>query len=174
VKSVGEEWKATSLVYTTTTVKKTTTTKEEEEENLKKRSKEEEDDDELLVGRRRLLGEQPLKTVESSTTDDTTATAAAGGGTPHPLIALGLPADVEEAKAHLKRINAETIPHGNHRDFLYKNHLLHFYERRRRRDDDRKAKTTKRMACAGVTAESNTAGAANVLATSRITGESRR
>jgi len=134
VKSVGEEWKATSLVYTTTTVKKTTTTKEEEEENLKKRSKEEEDDDELLVGRRRLLGEQPLKTVESSTTDDTTATAAAGGGTPHPLIALGLPADVEEAKAHLKRINAETIPHGNHRDFLYKNHLLHFYERRRRRD----------------------------------------
>lgn len=134
VKSVGEEWKATSLVYTTTTVKKTTTTKEEEEENLKKRSKEEEDDDELLVGRRRLLGEQPLKTVESSTTDDTTATAAAGGGTPHPLIALGLPADVEEAKAHLKRINAETIPHGNHRDFLYKNHLLHFYERRRQRN----------------------------------------
>ena len=134
VKSVGEEWKATSLVYsrTTTTVKKT---KEEEEfENPLKRSKEEDDDDELLVGNRRLSGEQPPKTVESSTTDDTSATAAAGGGTPHPLIALGLPADVEEAKAYLKRINAETIPHGNHRDFLYKNHLLHFYERRRQRN----------------------------------------
>ena len=134
VKSVGEEWKATSLVYsrTTTTVKKT---KEEEEENLKKRSKEEDDDDELLDGTRRLSGEQPAKKVESPTTDDTSATAAAGGGkTPHPLIALGLPADVEEAKAYLKRINAETIPHGNHRDFLYKNHLLHFYERRRQRD----------------------------------------
>ena len=135
VKSVGEEWKATSLVYSRTTTTVKTTTKEEEEfENLKKRSKEEDDDDELLVGNRRLSGEQPPKTVESSTTDDTSATAAAGGGTPHPLIALGLPADVEEAKAYLKRINAETIPHGNHRDFLYKNHLLHFYERRRQRN----------------------------------------
>jgi len=135
VKSVGEEWKATSLVYSRTTTTVKTTTKEEEEfENLKKRSKEEDDDDELLVGNRRLSGEQPPKTVESSTTDDTSATAAAGGGTPHPLIALGLPADVEEAKAYLKRINTETIPHGNHRDFLYKNHLLHFYERRRQRN----------------------------------------
>ena len=53
------------------------------------------------------------------------------------MIALGLPADVEEAKAYLKRINAETIPHGNHRDFLYKNHLLHFYERRREKSGER-------------------------------------
>ena len=127
MKSVGEEWKATSLVYSrTTTVKKKTKEEEEFENPLKKRSKEEDDDDELLDGTRRLSGEQPPKKVESSTTDDTSATAAAGGGkTPHPLIALGLPADVEEAKAYLKRINAETIPHGNHRDFLYKNHLLH-------------------------------------------------
>ena len=135
VKSVGEEWKATSLVYSRTTTVKKTKEEEEFENPLKKRSKEEDDDDELLDGTRRLSGEQPPKTVESSTTDDTSATAAAGGGkTPHPLIALGLPADVEEAKAYLKRINAETIPHGNHRDFLYKNHLLHFYERRRQKD----------------------------------------
>ena len=135
VKSVGEEWKATSLVYSRTTTVKKTKEEEEFENPLKKRSKEEDDDDELLDGTRRLSGEQPPKTVESSTTDDTSATAAAGGGkTPHPLIALGLPADVEEAKAYLKRINAETIPHGNHRDFLYKDHLLHFCERRRQRD----------------------------------------
>ncbi|CAL6286867.1 unnamed protein product [Bathycoccus prasinos] len=145
VKSVGEEWKATSLVYSRTTTVKKTKEEEEFEDPLKKRSKEEDDDDELLDGTRRLSGEQPPKTVESSTTDDTSATAAAGGGkTPHPLIALGLPADVEEAKAYLKRINAETIPHGNHRDFL--------------RTEDKKKKKTKRTACAGATAEEQHGG----------------
>ena len=136
VKSVGEEWKATSLIYShlTTTVKKT---KEEEEENLKKRSKEEDDDDELLDGTRRLSGEQPAKKVESPTTDDTSATAAAVEAK-HPSSAdcVGFTRRRRGGEAYLKRINAETIPHGNHHDFLYKNHLLHFCERRRKGEDE--------------------------------------
>lgn len=117
VRSVGEEWRATSLVY-------------------KKSKGEEEEDNELLLSRR-LSGEQPTSTSVVSKEDEKDNEAEGGRNHDHPLIALGLPADVEEAKAYLKRINAETIPHGNHRDFLYKNHLLHFYERRREKSGER-------------------------------------
>ncbi|CAL6286989.1 unnamed protein product [Bathycoccus prasinos] len=88
--------------------------------------------------------------------------------------ALGLPRRRRGGEAYLKRINAETIPHGNHRDFLYKNHLLHFYERRRQKDGGQEEEEDEEDGMCGATAESNTEGAANVLATSRITGESRR
>ena len=106
VRAVDEEWRATSLAY-----------------KMKK------EDNELFVDRQ-LSREQrhlPASTAEEEIGEETSE---------HPLVALGLPADVEEAKAYLKRINAETIPHGNHHDFLYKNHLLHFCERRRKGEDE--------------------------------------
>ena len=44
------------------------------------------------------------------------------------LIPIGLPADAEEARKFLENTNCAKIPHGNHVDFLFKDHLLHFYE----------------------------------------------
>jgi len=51
-----------------------------------------------------------------------------GWGTPlsgAEVATLGLPASPEEARAYLVRINADTVPHGDHVDFVVGNRLIH-------------------------------------------------
>ena len=75
-------------------------------------------------------------TTPATTTAPATPTAASAaaavftGGTPHALTgaevaSLGLPASPEEARAYLVRTHADTVPHGDHVDFVVGDRLIH-------------------------------------------------
>ena len=75
----------------------------------------------------------PATTTAPATTNTSAAAAAAAvftAGTPHMLtgaeiVSLGLPASPEEARAYLVRTHADTVPHGDHVDFVVGDRLIH-------------------------------------------------